>query len=66
MICGPGGPGRTAHGGLGQTALPLMLGSLPIRDELRPGGLGQTALVRLRVHTNSGVKVLIGQSTGCP
>jgi hypothetical protein len=44
MICGPGGPGRTAHGGLGQTALPLMLGSLPIRDELRPGGLGQTAL----------------------
>jgi hypothetical protein len=24
------------------------------------------ALVRLRVHTNSGVKVPIGQSTGCP
>jgi hypothetical protein len=23
-------------------------------------------LVRLRVHTNSGVKVPIGQSTGCP
>jgi hypothetical protein len=27
---------------------------------------GTAALVRLRVRTNSGVKVPVGQSTGCP
>jgi hypothetical protein len=30
------------------------------------GGPGRTVLVRLRMHINSGVKVPIGQSTGCP
>jgi len=30
------------------------------------GQLGDRTLVRLRVRTNSGVKVPVGQSTGCP
>jgi hypothetical protein len=40
------------------------------RAELRPhrktGRLGDAPLVRLRVRTNSGVKVPVGQNTGCP
>ena len=30
------------------------------------GGGGAGALVRLRVRTNSGVEVPVGQNTGCP
>ena len=30
------------------------------------GAAGAGALVRLKVRTNSGVEVPIGQSTGCP
>jgi hypothetical protein len=30
------------------------------------GRLGDPPLVRLRVRTDSGVKVPVGQSTGCP
>jgi len=30
------------------------------------GRLGDPALVRLRVRIDSGVKVPVGQSTGCP
>jgi hypothetical protein len=44
-----------------------------VREIRLPGSEGGAILisrpypyVRLRVHTNSGVKVPIGQSTGCP
>jgi len=33
---------------------------------LLDGQLGDLPLVRLRVRTNSGVEVPVGQSTGCP
>jgi hypothetical protein len=41
-------------------------GPAPAGHALPRCGPGRTALVRLKVRTNSGVKVPIGQSTGCP
>ena len=49
--------GRKVSRGAVGTQLPLTAG----RKELQAA-----PLVRLRVRTNSGVKVPVGQSTGCP
>jgi len=44
-----------------------MVGSDLRADRAPDGGrLGDATLVRLKVRTNSGVKVPVGQSTGCP
>jgi len=45
--------------GGGASALPTPILEMDAR-------LADPALVRLRVRTNSGVKVPVGQNTGCP
>jgi hypothetical protein len=44
----------------------LILDSSVGRSAREGGRLGEATLVRLRVRTNSGVEVPIGQNTGCP
>ncbi len=46
--------------------LAMVLGLTGSSYVLGPAVSERHALVRLRVRTNSGVKVPIGQSTGCP
>ena len=58
------------HGGLNACVPPLNF-SVPLRAFARCSSYfaaptGAAALVRLKVRTNSGVKVPVGQSTGCP